>query len=238
MRLCGVRALVTGASRGIGRAIVEAFVEEGACVLAQGRDLKELESLRAQAPERIFITQLDLLERDRVDGLAGAVQDALGGLDVLVNNAGIWMEKPFLEYTRGDWDLTLATNLTAVFDVTRALLPLLLRSESARIVNVAAIDGQVGFPKLVAQCASKSGLIGLTKALAKELWDRPITVNAICPAEVDKGIGYADTPQRVPAPARALPWDVARAATFLASEEGVRITGSCLDVRGIGFLAS
>ncbi|MBW2416615.1 MAG: SDR family oxidoreductase, partial [Deltaproteobacteria bacterium] len=150
---------------------------------------------------------------------------------------GIWMQKPFLEYTRSDWDDTLGTNLTAVFDVTRALLPMLLESPSGRVVNIAAIDGQVGFPGLVAQCASKAGLIGFTRALAKELWDRPVTVNAICPAEVDKQVAYAATPARPPAPERALPWDVARAAVYLASGEAVRVNGTCLDVHGVGFLA-
>jgi NAD(P)-dependent dehydrogenase (short-subunit alcohol dehydrogenase family) len=82
------------------------------------------------------------------------------------------------------------------------------------------------------------GVVGFTKALAKELWDRPITVNAICPAAVDKQIGFEVTPLRAPAPATALPWDVARAAVYLASQDGVRITGSCLDVHGVGFLAS
>jgi NAD(P)-dependent dehydrogenase (short-subunit alcohol dehydrogenase family) len=181
---------------------------------------------------------MDLLDRSQIDALAHRAREALGGLDVLVNTAGVWMEKPFLEYTREDWDLTLGTNLTAVFDVTQALLPLLLGSGSARIINVAAIDGEVGFAKLVAQCASKFGLIGLTRALAKELWDKPITVNAICPAEVDKSVDYAETPARKPGPAKVLPWDVARAAVYLASEEGVRVTGASLDIHGIGFLAA
>jgi 3-oxoacyl-[acyl-carrier protein] reductase len=238
MRLPGTRALVTGAGRGIGRAIAEAFVREGARVLGVARSESELVSLAAAFPSAITTARIDVTDRSQVDRLPALVDDALGGLDVLVNNAGVWLERPFLELTREDWDRTLATNLTAVFDVTRALLPALLRSPSARIVNVAAIDGEKGFPKLVAQCASKAGVIGFTRALAKELWNAPVTVNAICPAEVDKEIEYAKTPARSPGPARALPWDVARAAVYLASEEGVRISGACLDVHGIGFLAS
>lgn len=238
MRLEGVRALVSGGSRGIGRAIVEAFVEEGARVLVVARGEAALREIRELAPEAIYTTSVDLLEREAVTQLPAHVERTLGGLDVLVNNAGVWLEKEFLAYTREEWDRTLATNLTAVFDLTQVLLPLLLQSPSARILNLGAIDGEVGFPKLVAQCTSKFGLIGFTRALAKELWDRPITVNALCPAEVDKTVPYADTPERTPGPAKALPWDVARAAVYLASREGVRINGACLDVHGVGFLAS
>ncbi len=238
MRLEGVRALVTGAGRGIGRAISEAFLAEGARVVAVARTAAEIGELERAQPGRAFAVRADLLERRDVAALPARVEHALGGLDVLVNNAGVWFQKPFLETTREEWDRNLAANLTAAFDVTQALLPQLLRSRSARVINIAAIDGEKGFAKLVAQCASKAGLIGMTRALAKELWDRPITVNAIAPAEVDKAVAYAATPRRAPAPERALPWDVARAAVYLASDEGVRVNGACLDVHGVGFLAS
>jgi 3-oxoacyl-[acyl-carrier protein] reductase len=238
MRLVDRHALVTGAGRGLGRAIVEAFVAEGARVLALSRTGGELIELEKAFPGRVVGAVLDVTDREAVDTLPGLVAGTLGRLDVLVNNAGVWMERAFADYTRAEWDRTIATNLTAVFDVTQALLPALLRSGSARIVNIASIDGEVGFQKLVAQCASKFGLVGFTKALAKELWNEAITVNAICPAEVDKAVPYAETPARAPAPERALPWDVARAAVYLASDEGVRVNGACLDVHGVGFLAS
>jgi 3-oxoacyl-[acyl-carrier protein] reductase len=237
-RLDGRRALVTGGGRGIGRAIVEAFCAEGAKVLTVARSEAELALLEKDLSASVETAQVDVTERSRVEQLPGLVAERLGGLDVLVNNAGVWMEREFLAYTREEWDRTLATNLTSVFDVTQVLLPNLLASPSGRVLNIASIDGEVGFAKLVAQCASKAGVIGLTRALAKELWDKPVTVNAISPAEVDKDVAYADTPPRGPAPQRALPWDVARAAVFLASDEGVRVNGACLDVHGVGFLAS
>jgi 3-oxoacyl-[acyl-carrier protein] reductase len=237
MKLADRRALVTGGGRGIGRAIAQAFALEGAQVLAIARTQKELDETAALSP-RIATARCDVTHRPDVNRLPALVHERLGGLDLLVNNAGIWMERPFLEYTREEWDRTIGTNLTAVFDVTQALLPLLLDSRSGRLLNIASIDGEVGFAKLVAQCAAKAGLIGFTKALAKELWDRPLTVNAICPATVDKTVPYAATPSRAPEATTALPWDVARAAVYLASEEGVRITGACLDVHGVGFLAS
>lgn len=235
MRLAGRRAIVTGGSRGIGRAIVEEFVREGALVLAIARNAPDLEALQAQHTG-VRTARLDVTTREDVERLP-ELAEQLGGLDILVNNAGIWMERPVLEYTHEDWDRTLATNLTAVFDVTRALLPTLLRSESARILNIGAIDGQTGYAKLVAQCASKAGVIGLTRALAKELWDRPITVNVICPAAVDKEDLAEAADGSGPEPSLARPRDVARAAVYLASEDGVRITGSCLDVHGVGFLS-
>ena len=238
MRLAGRRALVTGAGRGLGRAIVEAFVAEGARVLALSRTSSEIVELEKGSSGRVVGAVLDVTNREQVDTLPELVAGSLGGLDVLVNNAGVWMEREFQSYTRAEWDLTIATNLTSVFDVTQTLLPTLLRSGSARVVNIASIDGEVGFQKLVAQCASKFAVVGFTKALAKELWHEPITVNAICPAEVDKSVSYGATPARVPAPERALPWDVARAAVYLASDEGLRVNGACLDVHGVGFLAS
>ncbi len=237
MSLDGVTALVTGASRGIGRAIAEAFAREGARVLALARDAGPLSELERDLPGVAGLA-LDVTNRDDVDRLPARIEATLGRLDVLVNNAGVWMERDFEAYTRAEWDLTLATNLTAVFDVTRACLPLLRRSASARLINIAAIDGEKGFPRLVAQCAAKAGVIGFTRALAKELWNAPITVNAICPAEVDKSVAYAATPARPPAPERALPWDVARAAVWLAGPEAVRVTGACLDVYGVGVLAA
>ena len=237
-RLANRHALVTGAGRGLGRAITEAFVADGARVLALARTRDELAELETAFPGSVIAAVLDMTDRVQIDGLRALVARTLGRLDVLVNNAGVWMECEFLAYTRAEWDLTIGTNLTAVFDVTQALLPMLLESRSGRIVNIASIDGEVGFQKLVAQCASKFGLVGFTKALAKELWNAPITVNAICPAEVDKSVPYGATPTRVPAPERTLAWDVARAAVYLASDEAVRVNGTCLDVHGVGFLAS
>jgi 3-oxoacyl-[acyl-carrier protein] reductase len=237
VRLAGRRVLVTGGGRAIGRAIALGCAQEGARVLVVARTLAELEETQKLGGPQLAFAQLDVTQRAQVEQLPQRVAAELGGLDVLVNNAGVWMERAFLEYTRADWDLSIATNLTAVFDVTQVLLPQLLASVSGRVINIASIDGQTGFARLAAQCASKAGVIGLSRALAKELWDRALTVNAICPAAVDKEVEYARTPARAPAPERALPWDVARAVVYLASDDGVRINGACLDVHGVGFLA-
>jgi 3-oxoacyl-[acyl-carrier protein] reductase len=238
VRLAGRRVLITGGGRAIGRSIALACAEEGARVLAVARTAAELDEVERAGKGAVAVAVADVTDRAQVEALPMRIATELGGLDVLVNNAGVWMERAFLDYTREDWDRTLATNLTALFDVTQVLLPLLLSSSDARVINIAAIDGEVGFARLVAQCAAKFGAVGFTRALAKELWDKPITVNAICPAAIDKQVGFERTPPRVPGPTTALPWDVARAVVYLASQDGVRITGSCLDVHGVGFLAS
>lgn len=230
------RVLVTGAGRGIGRAIVEAFVESGSRVHGVARTEMELSALAKDL--EISTSVADVRVRSDVERVREDILRELGGLDVLVNNAGIWMERAFLEYTPAEWDETVSTNLTSIFHVTQILLPVLLDSGDGRVINIASIDGQVGFAKLVAQCASKAGVIGFTKALAKELWDKPITVNAICPAEVDKSVHWAKTPERVAGPQKALPRDVAQAATYLASPDAVCINGTTIDVHGVGFLAS
>ncbi|HXZ86383.1 MAG TPA: SDR family NAD(P)-dependent oxidoreductase, partial [Myxococcota bacterium] len=173
MRLEGRRILVTGGGRAIGRSIALACAAEGARVLAVSRTPAELEEVARSAGSGVAVAALDVTDRAQVERLPERIAAELGGLDVLVNNAGVWMERTFLDYTRADWDLTLASNLTALFDVTQVLLPGLLASPDARVINIAAIDGEVGFARLVAQCAAKFGVVGFTKALAKELWDRP-----------------------------------------------------------------
>jgi NAD(P)-dependent dehydrogenase (short-subunit alcohol dehydrogenase family) len=163
-----------------------------------------------------------------------------GRIDVLVNNAGVWFQKAFLDVTDADWDLTLDTNVTGIFRCTRAVLPAMLARRRGRILNMASIDGQRGFQLLVPQCAAKSAVIGMTRALAKELWSSGVAVNAICPAEVDKEVAWGSEPAARPGlpSVKLLPADVARAAVFLASRDAEAMTGVTLDVYGIGFLAS
>ena len=138
------------------------------------------------------------------------------------------------------WREVLDTNVTGVWHCTRAVLPEMRARRSGRIINVASIDGQKGFAKLVPQCAAKAAVIGLTRALAKECWQDGIAVTAICPAEVDKSVAWGSEPKERPgAPSvKLVPADIARAAVFLASPEADAVTGVTLDVYGIGFLAS
>ena len=242
-RLEGRVAWVTGAGRGLGRAIALAYAEEGAGLFLTARSADELEQTAKQASARgagVEWCTADVRSQAEVDAAHRLALETYGLVDVLVNNAGVWIEKPFLDFTDEEWELTLDTNVTGVYRCTRAVLPAMKARRSGRIINLASIDGQVGFPKLVPQCASKFAVVGFTRALAKELWADGVAVTAICPAEVDKSVPWGEEPKHRPgAPAvKVLPADVARAAVFLASDAAQAITGVTLDVYGIGFLAS
>ena len=242
-RLAGRVAWVTGAGRGLGRAIALAFAEEGADLFLTARSEGELREVARRAEERgagASWLASDVRSRPSVDAAYRQALARFGRVDVLVNNAGVWIEKPVLDFSDEEWALTLDTNLTGVWHCTRAVLPEMRARRSGRIINVASIDGQKGFAKLVPQCAAKAAVIGLTRALAKECWQDGIAVTAICPAEVDKSVDWGSEPKERPgAPSvKLLPADVARAAVFLASPEAEAVTGVTLDVYGIGFLAS
>lgn len=242
-RLAGKVAWVTGAGRGLGRAIALAFAEEGADLFLTARSEPELAEVARLVEERgcsAAFEVSDVRSRARVEAAYRGAVARFGRVDVLVNNAGVWIEKPVLDFSDEEWDLTLDTNVTGVWHCTRAVLPEMRARRSGRIVNVASIDGQKGFAKLVPQCAAKAAVIGLTRALAKECWQDGIAVTAICPAEVDKSVAWGSEPKQRPgAPSvKLVPADIARAAVFLASPEADAVTGVTLDVYGIGFLAS
>lgn len=242
-RLAGSTAWVTGAGRGLGRAIALAFAEQGADLLLTSRTRSELDSLAKRVRalgRRVVIRTCDVRNLAEVEAAFQAGRDALGPIDLLVNNAGVWIQKPLLDFTSDEWALTLDTNVTGVFNCSRTVLPEMRERRRGRIINLASIDGQFGFDKLVPQCTSKFAVVGFTKALAKECWQDGIAVTAICPAEVDKDIAWGEEPEERPgAPSvRLLPADVARAAVYLASPDAAAMTGVTLDVYGIGFLAS
>ena len=179
-------------------------------------------------------------DRASVEAAYAAARARFGRVDVLVNNAGVWIEKPVLDFTDEEWALTLDTNVTGD-------LALLARrpARDARAAGGAHREPRVdrraeGLRAPRPAGAAKAAVIGLTRALAKECWQDGIAVNAICPAEVDKSVEWGDEPKERPgAPSvKLLPADVARAAVFLASADAEAVTGTTLDVYGIGFLAS
>ncbi len=242
-RLEGRVAWITGAGRGLGRAIALAYADEGAGLFLTARSADELEQTAKLASARgagVEWCTADVRSKAQVEAAHQLAVDTYGQVDVLVNNAGVWIEKPFLDFTDEEWELTLDTNVTGVYRCTRAVLPAMKARRSGRIINLASIDGQVGFQRLVPQCASKFAVVGFTRALAKELWADGVAVTAICPSEVDKSVAWGEEPKHRPgAPAvKLLPADVARAAVFLASDAAEAMTGVTLDVYGIGFLAS
>ncbi len=246
-------ALVTGAGRGIGRAIAMALVQEGATVAGTARTRSQLDSLMDEirdAGGAGIAVEADLADPAAPAQLVTEIQDTLGTIDILVNNAGVVSAddpRPLVSFNDEFWHRTLAVNLTAVYLLCKALLPALLEKKSGRIINIASLAGKTGLVHGCAYAASKHGLLGLTRTLALEVAEHGITVNAICPGPVrgvanDKRLAYdaerlgigADQLERriTPIGRRLAPQEIAPMAVLLASDEGAAITGQAFNVCG------
>ncbi len=184
--LSGKHALVTGGSRGIGYAVAHALLAHGARVTIAGRDQFMLDGAANSLGAEACAVPMDVAQPQSVkDGFALAKQRR-GAIDILINNAGQVSSQPFGKTDEETWQRTLDVNLSGVFHCTQRVLPDMLTSGWGRVINIASSAGLVGYAYVAAYCASKHGVIGLTRALAKELATQPITVNAVCP-------GYTDT---------------------------------------------
>ncbi len=238
--LSGRRALVTGASGGIGRAIAEALHGAGAAVALSGTRREALEALAAELGERAVVVPADLAEREAVESLPRAAAEALGGpVEVLVNNAGLTRDQLLLRMKDEDWARVLAVNLEAAFRLVRACLKPMMRARWGRIVNISSVVGVTGNAGQANYAASKAGLIGFTKSVAQEVASRGITVNAIAPGFIRSPMTDAlDERQReallerIPAGRFGEPGDVAAAVLYLAGETGAYVTGQTLHVNG------
>ena len=240
--LSGRIALVTGASQGIGRAIALRLAAEGAQVALAARSLARLEEVAGEmavagATGKPFL--LDLAEEASIKACAKDVLAHFGKIDILVNNAGITRDMLALRMKRHDWDDVLSTNLTGVFLMTQACMGSMIKSRWGRIINVTSVVGEVGQAGQANYSASKAGLIGLTKALARELASRTITVNAVAPGFIETAMTAILTDDQksamtmhIPLPRPGTAADVAAAVAFLASEDASYITGHTLDVNG------
>jgi 3-oxoacyl-[acyl-carrier protein] reductase len=238
----GKIVLVTGASRGIGRAIGEALASAGATVVLGARDETKL----AEAVEAIVTAgglasavPLDVCHRESVDAAMAAVLERHGRLDGLVNNAGITRDNLLLRMKAEEWDAVLSTNLTGVYHCTQAALRPMLKQRSGRIVNVTSVVGITGNAGQANYAASKAGVIGFTKSVAREVASRTITVNAIAPGFIDTEMTAAMTDKAKEAVASSIPMgrvgkpeDVAGAALFLISDAAAYVTGQVLGVDG------
>jgi NAD(P)-dependent dehydrogenase (short-subunit alcohol dehydrogenase family) len=228
--------LVTGASRGIGRSIALRFAEEGARVGLVARSETELLAtarLAEEAGARSIAIPTDIRDRAGAQAAVEKVEAELGPIDVLVNNAGVFLWRPFLELSPEEWDLVLSTNLTGAANFCRAVLPGMVRRRRGRIVNVSSIHGMRGEANLAAHSAAKFGLIGLTQSLAREFRGDNIAVNAVCPGTVENRVEEAGAPSREsPLAEKLWPRDVARTVLFLASDDAAAITGAALEVLG------
>lgn len=237
-------ALVTGGSRGIGRAISVALAEQGMRVYINYSANKAaadsvVDQCLGSAQGKASAIQFDVASKDEVEKAINTIKEESGRLDVLVNNAGVSHNCLLLRTKDEDWDKVMDINLKGAFLCCRAALKLLLRSTSGRIVNVSSVVGEMGNPGQVAYVASKAGILGLTKALAKELGGRQITVNAITPGFIDTDMtSYMDESQRgqylaeIPLKSFGTPEDIAAAVRFLTSSEARYITGQVLGVNG------
>ena len=236
MRFQNRVALVTGGGRGIGRSVAIRFAEEGAAVAVVARTSGELEQTAQQiraAGGRCFVAIGDVTAPGAAERCVAETESTLGPVDVLINNAGMFLWKPFLKMTAEEWDRVVATNLTSTASFCRAALPGMVSRGRGKIVNVSSVHGLRGDANLSAHSAAKFGVIGLTQSLAREFRMHNIAVNAVCPGAVDNKIDEtADVDRSSPLSQKLWPRDVARTVLFLASDDAAGITGAALEVYG------
>jgi len=237
--LTGKGALVTGASGGIGAAIARELHRAGAIVAISGTREERLKELADELGARIHALPCNLRDREAVAKLAGDADAAVGQLDILVNNAGVTRDNLFMRMSDDEWDDVIAVNLTAVFTLTRGALRGMMRRRYGRVVNIASISGMIGNPGQANYAASKAGLIGMTKSLAREVAKRGITANCIAPGFIETPMTAELNEKQIEAIANAIPAsnfgkpeDVASAALYLASDEASYVTGHTIHVNG------
>jgi 3-oxoacyl-[acyl-carrier protein] reductase len=233
--------IVTGASRGIGRAIAEVVASRGAHVVAAARAdnaAGTVDAIRVSGG-RAELVSLDVTDAASVSAMVEGVMTSHGRIDVLVNNAGITRDQLMLRMKREEWDEVIATNLTAAFTCVHAALKPMIKRRAGRIISISSVVGQMGNPGQANYAASKAGLIGFSKALAREVASRNITVNVVAPGliETDMTKAVAEKAQAewtslIPLQRLGTTQDVAAAVCFLASDEAAYITGQVLAVNG------
>ncbi len=239
--LSGKIALVTGASRGIGKAIATRLAAQGALVVcaARGDNAKATVDEIVAAGGRAEVLTLDVTDDAALSKTPGAIVEKHGRLDILVCNAGITRDQLLMRMKREDWDAVIATNLTAAFTLTQAAIRPMLKQKGGRIIAVSSVVGQIGNAGQTNYAASKAGLIGFAKALAREVASRGITVNVITPGMIDTDMTRAITDKaqvdwtaQIPLGRLGTGDDIAAAACYLASDEAAYITGHVLAVNG------
>ncbi len=239
--LSGKVAIVTGASRGIGRSIAEVLAARGALVVAAARGDNAAGAVEGIVSRsgRAEAAALEVTDPGSVEALVSGVLARHGRIDILVNNAGITRDQLLLRMKRDDWDQVIATNLTAAFTCAQAVLRPMLKQRSGRIISIGSVVGQMGNSGQVNYAASKAALVGLSKALAREVASRNITVNVVAPGLIETDMTKASADKAQAEWAAAVPMgrlgtvsDVAAAVCFLASDEAAYITGQVLAVNG------
>jgi 3-oxoacyl-[acyl-carrier protein] reductase len=233
--------IVTGASRGIGRGIAEVLASRGAHIVAAAREDHAAGTVAAitGTGKSAEAASLDVTDGESVEALVDGVMERHGRIDILVNNAGIARDQLLLRMKRQEWDDVIATNLTAAFTCVHAVLKPMIKRRAGRIISISSVVGQMGNPGQANYAASKAGLIGFSKALAREVASRNITVNVVAPGlvQTDMTKGVAEKAQTdwnslIPLQRLGTPQDIASAVCFLASDEAAYITGQVLAVNG------
>lgn len=241
--LKGKCAVITGASRGIGKCIATKFAKEGANVVINYRNneeealkvKQELEDLGSQ----VLVVKADVSELEQAEKLIKEAKKEFGRVDILVNNAGITKDNLIIRMKEEDFDSVIKTNLKGAFNCLKEVTPIMLKQKYGKIVNMSSVVGVVGNPGQVNYCASKAGLIGMTKSLAKEIGSRNITVNAIAPGFIDTDMTKILSDDQKKKILSQIPLnkfgnveDIANVALFLASENSNYITGQVIHVDG------
>jgi 3-oxoacyl-[acyl-carrier protein] reductase len=234
-------AIVTGASRGIGRAIAEQMARQGATVVAaaRGENARAVADGVQAAGGRAEAVALDVTDSAAAERVVASMLERHARIDILVNNAGITRDQLLLRMKRDDWDAVLATNLTAAFTLTQAVLKPMIRQRGGRVICVGSVVGQSGNAGQANYAASKAGLIGFVKSVALEVASRGITANVVTPGLIETEMTRAMTGEardewaaKIPLRRLGTPADVASAVCFLASDEASYITGQVLAVNG------
>ena len=237
--LSGRKALVTGASGGIGEEIARILHKQGAIVGLHGTRVEKLEALANELGDRVKIFPANLADRDEVKALGVKAEAELDGVDILVNNAGITKDGLFVRMSDEDWDSVIEVNLTSMFRLTRELTHPMMRRRYGRIINITSIVGVTGNPGQANYCASKAGMIGFTKSLAQEIATRNVTVNCVAPGFIESAMTGKLNDKQKDAIMGAIPMKrmgtgavVASAVAYLASSEAAYMTGQTLHVNG------
>lgn len=235
----GKIALVTGATRGIGRAVAEELASKGAFVIGTATSEKGAESISAYLGEKGRGLVLNVADQASIEGVLERIKKEFGDIDILVNNAGITRDNLLMRMKDEEWFDILQTNLSSVYHLSKAMLRSMMKKRFGRIINIGSVVGSSGNPGQSNYCAAKAGLIGFSKALAKEVASRGITVNVVAPGFVATDMTEVLSEElkntllsQIPAGRLGEPKDIAKAVAFLASDDAAYINGTTLHVNG------
>ncbi len=233
------KALITGATGGIGAEIARSLHAAGAEVVISGTRAERLEALAQELGERVHVISADLSDRESVTGLVKAASDAMGNVDILVNNAGVTRDNLAMRMKDDEWDQVMQVNLESCFRLSKGLLRGMMKKRWGRIINITSVVGVTGNPGQANYAASKAGMIGMSKSMAQEVASRGITINCVAPGFIETPMTDALTDDQkgalvknIPSGKLGTPADIAASVLYLASNESGYMTGQTLHVNG------